>query len=294
MARDTPAVLRPALRCVACRTLISVLLQLRSINFWRFLTAARSSSCAALKIRCRNRRTLSSCSRQSTASHSYVTSSGPFTIRCPTCPSVPADQTASLQRLTCPRQRPFRSPGTKPGIRPVIQERPPAGAALTLPVSCRLSPTGIRFLDILFPPEDSALLTVGLPDRPQTSPDSVGVSVFRTHETRPGWVPSLLRGGGVLPTSAASLIGACRFTTASPIPRWNLPPAKLLITEHTKIHLRSPVRPSPRPSPPGGTGTLRLSSGLRTPRSPTAHARVETVHRTLDRITPPSTDLQPV
>jgi hypothetical protein len=50
-------------------------------------------------------------------------------------------------------------------------------------------------------------------------PDSVEVSVFRTHETRPGWVPSLPRGGGVLPTSAASPVGACRFPTASPIPR---------------------------------------------------------------------------
>ena len=63
-----PAVLRPALRCVACRTLISVLLQLRSINFCRFLTVARFPSCAAVKIRCRSRRTLSSWCRQSTAS----------------------------------------------------------------------------------------------------------------------------------------------------------------------------------------------------------------------------------
>ena len=55
-----PAVLRPALRCVACRTLISVLLQLRSINFCRFLTVVRFPSCAAVKIRCRSRRTLSS------------------------------------------------------------------------------------------------------------------------------------------------------------------------------------------------------------------------------------------
>lgn len=33
-------------------------------------------------------------------------------------------------RLTCPCQRPFQGPGTKPGIRPVIQERRPGGAAL--------------------------------------------------------------------------------------------------------------------------------------------------------------------
>jgi len=167
--------------------------------------------------------------------------------------------TASLHRLTCPRQHPFR--GRAPGP---VSSQLSSNDGLEEPfkivlVSCRLSPAGIRFLDILFPPENSALLTVGLPTRHQDGPDSVGVPMFRTHELRPGWVPPLPRGGGVLPTGAASPIGACRFPTASPIPRWNLPPAELLITGHTKIHSRSPVRSSPRPSPPGGTGALRLS-----------------------------------
>ena len=85
-------------------------------------------------------------------------------------------------------------------------------------VSCRLSSTGLGFLSILFPPEDSASLTVGLPDRHPGGLDSVGVPMFRTRETRPGWVPSLLRGGGILPTSWPSLVGACRFPAASPIP----------------------------------------------------------------------------
>ena len=85
-------------------------------------------SCAAVKIRCRSRRTWSSWCRQSTASHERVASSGPFTIWCLTCPSVPALGTASLHRLTCPRQRPFRGPGTRPGIQPVIQQRRPGGA----------------------------------------------------------------------------------------------------------------------------------------------------------------------
>ncbi len=93
---------------------------------------------------------------------------------------------------------------------------------------------------------------------PSGGPDSVGVSVFRMCELRPGWVPSLLRGGGVLPTGTASPVGACRFPAASPVPHWNHPPVELLITEHAKIHSRSPVRPFPRPSSPGGTGTLRL------------------------------------
>ena len=79
-----PAVLRPALRCVTCRTLISVFDQLRSMSFCRFLAFARSSSCTALKILRRSRRTRSSCIRQSTccqasASNTAGGSSGPFT-----------------------------------------------------------------------------------------------------------------------------------------------------------------------------------------------------------------------
>jgi len=74
-----PAVLRPALRCVTCRTLTSVSDRLRSISFCRFLTFGQSCSRAALKIRCRSRRTFCSWARQSTASHSS-TSSGPFTV----------------------------------------------------------------------------------------------------------------------------------------------------------------------------------------------------------------------
>jgi hypothetical protein len=154
-------------------------------------------------------------------------------------------------------------------------------------VSCRLSSTGIGLLSILFPPESSALLTVGYQTTTKVGPDSVGVSVFHTRETRPGWVPSLLRGGGVLPTSAASLVGACRFSAASPAPRWNLPSAELLITKHAKIHSRSPVRHFPSPATPGWNESgFGFYPGLRTPRLPTTHARAGTVLRTLDRITP--------
>ena len=81
---STPAVLRPALRCVTCRTLTSVLARLRSISFCRFLTLGQSCSWDALKIRCRSRRTCSSCSRQRTLSHCTGTSrggsSGPFAL----------------------------------------------------------------------------------------------------------------------------------------------------------------------------------------------------------------------
>jgi hypothetical protein len=74
-----PAVSRPVLGCATCRTLTSVFDQDRSIIFCKDLTLARSPSLAALKILRRSRPTLSSCSRQSTASHSRATSSVPFT-----------------------------------------------------------------------------------------------------------------------------------------------------------------------------------------------------------------------
>jgi len=61
-----------------------------------------------------------------------------------------------------------------------------------VPLSCCLSATGIRFLGVLFPPRNSAFLTVGLP--PQLSCDGPdGVSTFHTHELRPGRVPAIPR-----------------------------------------------------------------------------------------------------
>ena len=79
-----PAVERPELRCVTCRTLTRALARLRSISFCRFLTLGQSCSCDALKIRCRSRRTCSSCFRQSILSHWTGAlrgwSSGPFAI----------------------------------------------------------------------------------------------------------------------------------------------------------------------------------------------------------------------
>jgi hypothetical protein len=60
------AVLRPVLRCVTWRTLMSVFDQDRRTNFCRFLAVARSPFFAALKILHRSRRTRSSCVRQST------------------------------------------------------------------------------------------------------------------------------------------------------------------------------------------------------------------------------------
>ena len=49
--------------------------------------------------------------------------------------------------------------------------------------------------DIISPLRDWAFLAVGLPAQ---NPDLVGVTTFRVNEKQSGWVPSLLRGLGVL------------------------------------------------------------------------------------------------
>jgi hypothetical protein len=122
--------------------------------------------------------------------------------------------------------------------------------APTLPstVSCRLSATGIRFSVILFPPRDWALLTVGLPT-PATEWDLDGVTAFRTHERRPGWVPSIPRGRRCSsPGRTASPPGVCRATTARPYhPAPTSHRARLCFTRHQRRFKRftRPIFPSP-------------------------------------------------
>ena len=113
-----PAVLRPALRCVTCRTLTSVFDRLRSISFCRFLTLGQSCSCAALKIRCRSRRTSPRRSRQSMASQAREHALRSVHLhrvhrRCPSAwrPNLPfgsggSDRIASKAHL--PTSAPFR------------------------------------------------------------------------------------------------------------------------------------------------------------------------------------------
>ena len=104
---STPAVRRPALRWVTCRTLTSVFDQELSIIFCSDRTVAQSCSRVALKILRRSRATFSSWARQSTASQSS-TSSGPFTVVVSNLSLGSPGRSASVfQRLTCPRQRPF-------------------------------------------------------------------------------------------------------------------------------------------------------------------------------------------
>jgi len=182
-----------------------------------FLTVARFPSCAAVKIRCRSR-TLSSWCRQSTASHEGRVLGS-------------VHHWVSNLSFGSGAQGPLRFTGSPVHVSAPFEARAPG------PVSSQLSsndgleePFKVAGFLSAFARRHS-LLGHPVPARefrsphgrptgpPPGGPDSVGVPMFRTHEMRPGWVPPLPRGGGVLPTSAASPIGACRFPTASPIPR---------------------------------------------------------------------------
>ena len=77
--RLIPAVRRPALRWVTCRTLTSVFDHDRSISSCKFLAFGQSPSRTAVKILCRSRAPFRSWAAQFTASHTG-TSSGPFAV----------------------------------------------------------------------------------------------------------------------------------------------------------------------------------------------------------------------
>ena len=149
----------------------------------------QSPSHVALKIRCRSRRTSRSQENQSTQSQSTASSSvsgerssGPFTMRRLTCPSVSAVPPARLQRLTCPCRHAF-TPGHRARYPASYTNRSAGGrstsSAFLSPFGCRPSllghpvpagDLGLRYLRL------TATHHIGVAD-----PD--GVSVFRTHET---------------------------------------------------------------------------------------------------------------
>ena len=82
-----------------------------AVSFCRFRTVAQSRSRVALKILCRSRRTLPSCSRQSMASQSRHVLRSVRSVHRGTVSNLPFGSggliSVSVQRLTCPRQHPF-------------------------------------------------------------------------------------------------------------------------------------------------------------------------------------------
>ena len=143
-----------------------------------------------------------------------------------------------------------------------------------VPVSRCVSAAGVRFSVIRFPPRDWALLTVGLPGK-TFCPDLDGVTAFRTHELRPGWVPPITRGQvvlarpGRLPDRHPPLPSGQSLNPATTSHH-----ARLSFTGHqqgfTHVHPSGlPLARAPGVEP----ATLRLSPELRTPPSPAAHVR---------------------
>ena len=271
-----PAVRRPALRWVTCRTLISVFDHDPSINFCSDRTVAQSCSRVALKILRRNLITFCSWARQSTAiplDSDVLGSVHRDGVQL--APSVHQAIGLGVQRLTCPRQHPFES--GRSDRHPAGSPRRPPGAAATL--SRVPSPFGHRhpLLGHPVPPRDSAPLTIGLPG-PRKALDPTGFP--RSTHTRygRGGCPLYPEASGV-PTTGSH----CRSPLAAPSsgqalsPRCSSRLPGLEITRHHQgVHSRSPVRPSPRPvAPPDGTGALRLLPWASHPngQDPSTHAR---------------------
>jgi len=216
-----PAVLRPALRCVTCRTLSSVFDLLRSISFCRLLTFARSPSCAALKILCRSRRTSRSAAcqpaqSQPTASRSTRGGpSGPFTTRCLTCPLVPAVPVIRFKGSPATRQHAF-APG-HPARYPASYTRPPAEGWPSPPrFPVAFQPPAFASWASCSAPGNWAPLTVGLPDHPKAGRTLTGFPHIA--RMRHDWsrAPSVPRGQRCPHSQALSLAAARRIATARP------------------------------------------------------------------------------
>src|ERR1700757_119451 len=233
-----PAVLRPVLRCVTCRTLTSVLLQLRSASFCRFLASGQSPACTALKIRPRPVPPPRGTASPHAPRRHHRTRAGPQvrSPKCPTCPSVPAFTLASSQRLTCPRQRPCG---------PKHQARYPASYTGTVREETR--PCGTRLPAAFRPPAFASWAPCPARgfrpsyDRPTDRPaptracraDPGEVSTFRTHETRTG--PGALYTPGTAVFAGRRLVRGRRLPPLSGrslAPRYNNPARDVSLTRH--------------------------------------------------------------
>jgi hypothetical protein len=150
-------------------------------------------------------------------------------------------------------------------------------------VSCRLSPAGIGLLSILFPPEDSALLTVGLPDHVRT------LSGFPcSARVRRGRGGCLLYSGAVV--SCRPVVRPDRhlpLLSGQPCNPLEHPIGGPVSNEAYEDSVSFTRPASPSPTAPGWNGTgFGFYPGLRTSRSPAMPAKAGAVPRTLDRITP--------
>src|ERR1019366_8375253 len=224
-----PAVLRPVLRCVTCRTLTSVLAQLRSISFCTFPASGQSPPCTALKILPRL--------NGPAALPPYLLLLVPPVH---TIPGITIQRGQALRSVHRSAQlarqyRHLRSlrlkgsparvsalagPSIKLAIRPVTRapsgRRPgPAALAFLLPFSHRHSLPGPPV-----PPGTSAPLTIGLPPGLHL-PVPAGRTLTRFPRSArmrpgPGRAPSIPRGQRCPLAVDLSTAAACRLSAADP------------------------------------------------------------------------------
>jgi len=195
---------------------------------------------------------------QASLSELIVSSSSSATRR----PSV---RSPPKRRLTCPRVRtPLRphrgarltrvsalsGPGTRPGIRPVIQDdrRRSQPSQSRFPAAFRSPALACRV--ILFPPGNWAFLTVGLPGA-RCARIRTGFPRHPHCEIRPGWVPPLPPGGRCSPGRMPCPAVGCRFPAASPCTPHSHPIAGLLFTGHERKFTRFTRPACPWPVTPG-------------------------------------------
>jgi hypothetical protein len=258
---STPAVARPALRCVTCRTPSSVFDQLRNISFCNSRTLFRSPSCDALKILRRNRRTLSSWVRQTMASQSKGSSSGPFTPgAAPVLPDVAPFIVSNvfvgsrvsanpLQRLTRPTSAPLSGPGVRLVSGQLCGRPQEVSPDSRCPAAFRRA--GVCLLGHPVPAGDLSV-PHGRPTELVTEPGP----------RRGSHVPhaQAATGMGYAPgTAVFSRLVKCpqpppaASRQPSPAPRGLHPIREAHLDEaSSEVHLRSPVRSSPHRWPPDG------------------------------------------
>ena len=139
------------------------------------------------------------------------------------------------------------------------------------PVVFRLS--ALRFSVIRFPSGGRAFLAVGLPARQHRTP--TGVTTFRAHEMRSGWVPPVPRGQrcssrlGTIPSRRLPLLCGQSLYSATTFHRG---------AQHDETSARglssSPVQSASRLWPPDGTGALGLlPDASNPPGTPATHVR---------------------
>jgi hypothetical protein len=146
------------------------------------------------------------------------------------------------QRLTRSTSAPFRARQTPVSGRLSETTAEDAAALSRFPVAFRRASIG--FLNRPAPAGELGLPHGRLTRTEGLDPD--GIVTFHTAETRPGWVLSEPRGGGVLRGWLLVTSRRLPLRGGQPCPQPHIPPPGVSMTGHSsRVRACSPVRPSP-------------------------------------------------